>query len=150
MMQKNKMVLFVCTGNTCRSPFAAAVWNRLARERGMSVHAESCGLAAVSGEESSPAAIEAAQNLGYDIKEHRARGASAYLLEEAEHIYVMSPSHLRAIENANAEWGKKTSLLSPDGVPDPYGGNAEVYRNAYEAIEEAVRKRMDHREAGEA
>ena len=73
MKQKNNNILFVCTGNTCRSPFAQAVFNAQAQARGLACRAESCGLAAMAGQPPFPEGVQAAARLGYQMEEMRSR-----------------------------------------------------------------------------
>lgn len=114
------MILFVCTGNTCRSPMAAA----LAAGRGMT--AESAGLAAYPGAPATPEAQRAAARYGADLSRHRARQIDETLAARARRIYVMTAAQaarLRALFPAQAE---KIFALCPE-IPDPYGGGPEEY-----------------------
>lgn len=151
MKQKNKHILFICTGNTCRSPFAQVVFNTLARQRGLGCQAESCGMAAVAGQPPFQEGVQAAARLGYQLEQMRARPCTPYLLDWADEIYAMSPSHLRALQLAVPEAGAKAALLAGNGVPDPFGGGPEAYDQAYTAIEQAVKELLDRieREEGE-
>lgn len=149
MKQKNDHILFICTGNTCRSPFAQVVFNTLARRRGLDCQAESCGLAAIAGQPPFQEGIEAAARLGYRMEEIRSRPCSPYLLEWADRIYVMSPSHLAALHAAGPEIAAKARLLAEQGVPDPFGGGPQAYDRAYAAIEEAVKALLDQLEQEE-
>lgn len=149
MKQKNKHILFICTGNTCRSPFAQVVFNTLAQERGLDCRAESCGVAAIAGQPPFQEGIEAAARLGYQMEEMRARPCSQYLLDWADEIYVMSPNHLRALQLAEPEAGAKAALLAENGVPDPFSGGPAAYDRAYAVIEQEVKKLLDRIEGEE-
>ena len=97
MTQKNNSVLprnylFVCTGNTCRSPFAQVVFNQVAKRRGIEAEALSCGLAAYPGQPPCDDAVAVAAQMGYDLSAMRARPATPYLMQAADAIYVMSPA----------------------------------------------------------
>ena len=146
MKRKNNRILFICTGNTCRCPFAQAVFNTQAQARGLSCRAESCGLAAGAGHPPFQEGIEAAARLGYQIEGMRSRPCSPYLLEQADEIYVMSPSHLAALNVAGPEIAGKARLLSESGIPDPFGGGSRAYEAAYAAIEQAVKALLDRLE----
>lgn len=137
--KNNYKILFVCTGNTCRSPFAEAVFNKLAAERGVQAEALSCGLAAYPGQPPCDDAVAVAAHFGYDISSMRARPATPYLVAEADAIYVMSQSHKDVLEQALPQLAGKVRLLG-DGkeIPDPYGGGEAAYEQAYRVIEQAV------------
>ena len=121
------MILFVCTGNTCRSPMAAA----LARSRG--VDAQSAGLYACPGDPATPQAVRAARRHGADLTEHLAQPVSASLLEEAERVYVMTHGHLDALLARYPACAGKAAVLSP-AVPDPYGGDDGVYEACIQTL----------------
>ena len=138
MTPRNKKILFVCTGNTCRSPFAQAVCNRLAAQRGLPVVAESCGLGAMTGDAPCQDAVAAAAGFGYDISGHSSRPATIYLVEDADLICCMSQSHARALIEALPQLEPRVQVLGGDGVPDPFGQGIAAYEQAYKAIEAAV------------
>ncbi|HBT64388.1 MAG TPA: hypothetical protein DEB10_07000, partial [Ruminococcaceae bacterium] len=104
MMRKDNVsmkILFVCTGNTCRSPMAAALMRRELDKRGrLDIMIESAGLAAF-GEPANPNAVQAVSELdekyAQPLRQHRSRSVSAHLLEQADLIAVMSKSHAAAI-----------------------------------------------------
>lgn len=143
MTPKNRKILFVCTGNTCRSPFAEAVFNKLAGERDIQAEALSCGLAAYPGQPPCDDAVAVAARFGYDISSMRARPATPYLVAEADAIYVMSPSHKDVLEQAMPLLAGKVCLLGDGGIPDPYGGGEAAYEQAYRVIEQAVSALLD-------
>lgn len=153
MTQKNNSVLprnylFVCTGNTCRSPFAQVVFNQVAKRRGIEAEALSCGLAAYPGQPPCDDAVAVAAQMGYDLSAMRARPATPYLMQAADAIYVMSPSHRDVLAQAMPGLQDKLFLLG-EGIPDPYGGGPEADEQAYRAIEQAVIQLLDRREAQE-
>jgi protein-tyrosine-phosphatase len=120
-------VLFVCTGNTCRSPFAAAV----ARREGL--EAESAGLSAFEGSTPPEDAVAVAAEYGVDLGAHRAQRLTPALLDEADVVVAMTGDHLRAIAS------DKARLLVDADVDDPIGGGIDAYRRAYGQIESGVR-----------
>ena len=124
--------LFVCTGNTCRSPMAAALFCKLAAERGLPVVAASAGLAAADGSPASANAIEALAEEGIDLRSHRAQTVTKALCDEAQMIAVMSETH-RLTLIANGIDPHKIFVLG-GGVPDPYGGGLSVYRDTRDAL----------------
>jgi protein-tyrosine phosphatase len=120
-------ILFVCTGNICRSPFAEAV----ARSAGL--EAESAGLDAYDGAGPTDDAVAVARELGYDLSSHRARHLTHELLEGADVVVGMTAAHVSVL-------GERARLLGDADLDDPYGCGPEAYRRAYARIERDVRK----------
>ena len=137
-----RRVLFVCTGNTCRSPMAAALLNDMSRPRGVCSMGEntpgvcysaaSAGLFAAEGEPISPNAKEALQAAGVaptpdnDYTAHRARCVTAEMIENADLVVGLSASHAMQLMLRFPEAAEKITTLPMD-VSDPYGGSLEVY-----------------------
>lgn len=132
-------ILFVCTGNTCRSPMAAELFNLLARETGKQSRADSCGLSVPFPMPAAQEAVAAAAARGFDLSAHRARPVSAALLADTDQVYGMTQAHLRALAARFPEYQSKLSLLPCGQVPDPYGGDGAVYAACLRALEPAVR-----------
>jgi protein-tyrosine-phosphatase/tRNA A37 threonylcarbamoyladenosine synthetase subunit TsaC/SUA5/YrdC len=146
-------ILFVCTGNTCRSPLAMSLCSRLLAQklncpiselsqRGFQVH--SAGLAAIMGGEASPEAVEIARELGADLQEHRSQPLSPEMLARADYLFTMTASHLRLLQSLNLDIGPVPQMLSPQGedVVDPIGGDTEVYRQCAQQILEYLEARL--------
>jgi protein-tyrosine-phosphatase len=121
-------ILFVCTGNTCRSPFAEAV----ARREGH-VDAESAGLSAFAGDQPPEDAIVVARELGYDLSSHRARPLTEEMLERSDVVVGMTTAHVAAV-------GEAARLLGEADLDDPIGRGRNVYRQVYAQIEADVRR----------
>jgi protein-tyrosine-phosphatase len=130
-------LLFVCTGNTCRSPFAAAVAAREAELLGRDLEVESAGLSAWDGEPATDEAREAARVRGIDLGAHRTRPLTPELVARADVVVAMAREHVSSIEHHGGSG--KTRLLGAAGVEDPLGGGPEAYARAYERIEADVR-----------
>ena len=116
------MILFVCTGNTCRSPMAMA----LCRLHG--VDALSAGLSAFPGDVAAPPAQRVIRALGGDLSSHRAQTVSEELMAQAEKIFPMTQSHALMLSRLFPAHAHKIQLLSPQ-IPDPFGGDDALYRH---------------------
>lgn len=127
-------LLFVCTGNTCRSPMAEAIARQLADERALDVTASSAGTSAWDGAPASDGALLVALEEGLDLSMHRAQVLSRELVAAADLILVMSPHHgERAIvlggegrTHLLTDYAARTTTGRP--VQDPFGGQLDLYR----------------------
>jgi len=148
------MVLFVCTGNTCRSPMAEAIFRRMAAERlgcetdevdGRGVVVASAGLAAWGGGPASPAAVEAAGELRGDLSAHESQPLTEALVRQADVILTMTAAHRDAILAQFPDAAGRVSMLDPGrrDVIDPIGGPLETYRRCAAQIAGHVAARMD-------
>ena len=125
------MILFVCTGNTCRSPMAAA----LARHAG--IDARSAGLFPLENAPASGGAVRVMAEQGLDLTGHRARRITEEDAENAQRIFAMEEGHRAMLERMYPACRGKVSVLH---IPDPYGGDDRVYRACARAIEKALRE----------
>ena len=129
-------VLFVCTGNTCRSPMAAGLFSALCSARGLnSITISGAGLAAWPGAPAWPNAIAAAAGFGADIASHQARQAAPELLARADFMVCLAAGHARQL--APFVPHEKLRVLG-GGIADPYGGDMEVYQACARQIAEAL------------
>lgn len=136
-------LLFICTGNTCRSALAEGIARaRLGAEAGVTV--ESAGLYALDGAPATTHALTVAAEAGVDLSSHRAQSVGRDLLDAADRIYVMTGLQAQALGRMGAEAAARVALLDPAGadIADPYGGDLEAYRTARDLIAAAVEKRL--------
>lgn len=137
-------VLFVCTGNICRSPTAEGVLRALAARAGVAVEVDSAGLiGAHAGEPPDPRAQAAAARRGYDLSALRARRLEPEDLEAYDHVWVMDRGHLNQVRR---RYGVRPNVrlfleaTAPDGVrarevPDPYLGEAAAFETVLDLVE---------------
>lgn len=145
-----KTILFVCTGNICRSPMAEGLFRQAVKGRG-DYKVYSAGVGAVDGLPPSENAVRALRELGIDISQQRSRMLTADLLQRADYIFGMTHSHVDAIMLLYPQVAEKTFLLREfdetldsfeNDVPDPIGGSLEVYTNCRDQIEQGIASMM--------
>lgn len=124
-------ILFVCTGNTCRSPMAEGY---LKSKKLNDIEVKSAGIAAF-GDSANPNSIQVMKELGIDISSHFSSRISAYHIDWADRIYCLSPSHLTALMEAVPK--HKLRLLG-HGIADPFGQDIDVYRSCRDEIIEYI------------
>ena len=136
-------MLFVCTGNTCRSPMAEAIARALLKKQGRDdVKVVSAGVGAFPGSPATPEACRAVRALGYEMHDHRSRPVTAELLAEADVVYVMTQAHLERVKAIDP--AVHAELLDPEGqIADPIGQGQEVYDRTAAHLEELIRARLD-------
>jgi L-threonylcarbamoyladenylate synthase len=141
----SRSILFICTGNTCRSPMAECLCKRqLSRALGCSTAelpargfiVQSAGLAAAHGQPAAAEAALVAQELEADLSQHRSQPITDALLNQATHVFVMTRSHLLLLLDYYPQQGPVPRLLSPSGIDldDPIGCDLSVYRECAQAI----------------
>lgn len=138
-------VLFVCTGNTCRSPMAAALFNKIALERDLPVRIESAGLFANDGEPASAEAVTAMKAYDIDLLGHKAKTVNAELLEKSDLVLTMTGAHKMVLEQYLGD--KVYTLMEFAGesgdIPDPYGKDVDEYKECAESLYKALLKVAD-------
>ena len=141
-----RRVLFVCTGNVCRSPMAAAIFNDLAKEKGLSIRAESAGVAALKGRPMTPEAEAVLEEIGVRFGgEHRGRQVDGPMLDGADLVLTMGPWHLAEIRRAFGDVPHEVCTLpeyvgfsAEEEIYDPYGRAMNAYRAVAHQIFEYV------------
>ncbi len=130
-------ILFVCTGNTCRSPMAQALMQSLSEKKGLSLFCDSAGIYAVPGSDMCRTAKDVLEKV-YQISnfDHKAKRVTKEDLDSFDLIVAMTEDHERLLLQAFGVKGKTVTI--PGGVGDPFGGNFTVYQKAAEQILEGL------------
>lgn len=134
-------ILFVCTGNTCRSVMAAGWLSAEIKRRGFQnkMSVASCGTSATEGMPATLEAIQVVRASGGEISGHRARGLTKKLLQDATKIFAMTSSHVDAIVRLDSRAASKVTVL---GIQDPLGSDLKVYKETLEALKQNLRKSL--------
>jgi protein-tyrosine-phosphatase len=143
-------ILFVCTGNTCRSPMAADIARRAAAERGLTdIQVASAGTGAFDGAGASDGALLVSMEHGGDLSDHHSQPLTRELVESADVILAMGDRHLTRVEALGGE-GKAWLLTdfashggSTHSVADPFGGELDAYRATYDELEREIGRALD-------
>jgi protein-tyrosine-phosphatase len=135
-------ILFVCSGNTCRSPLAEAIAKRIASEAGRSdLEISSAGTQAWDGSPASDGSLLIGMERGLDLSGHRSRQLTREIIDESDLILVMAPSHLSRVKELapDASVHLLAGFASGEGgghtVQDPFGGDLEAYRETANDLE---------------
>jgi protein-tyrosine-phosphatase len=146
------VILFVCTGNTCRSPMAeGALRSLLEKQRAEKFDVASAGTMGASGYPATSYAIEAAKIWDADISRHESQPLTKALIERADLIFGMAEEHVTAVLRLSREAKDKTFLFTNfpeggrfgEGIDDPIGQSLDRYNQTFLEIGEYLGKQLD-------
>jgi protein arginine phosphatase len=145
-------ILFVCSGNTCRSPMSEAIARKLLSERAgggpealekRGIEVLSAGSMAMAGAKATPQAAEAVKALGADLSRHRSRPLTIELINQADVIFAMTEEHSRAVTRMVPSAGAKVQRLDPkQDIEDPIGGDAALYNGLAAELWKLIEARL--------
>lgn len=149
-----RLFLFVCSGNTCRSPMASALFRQMLIERfdapdgdlsRYGIRVESAGTMAFPGGGASPGAVAAMEELGLTLDGHQTQPVTPALIHEAEQIFCMTEEQLRVVRAMAPDATAELHLVDPTGqnTLDPFGGSLGLYRKTALQIQDHLRARID-------
>jgi len=142
-------LLFVCSGNTCRSALAEELARKIAARRGIvDLNVSSAGTNAWDTAPATDEALLVGMERDIDLTGHRARMLTPAIVSEADLIFVMTPGHLEPVKAMGGR-GKVhvidayASGTTNQGISDPYGGDLEAYRHTADLLEQELEKLFD-------
>ena len=146
-----KTILFVCTGNICRSPMAEGLFRHAMAGRDFRVF--SAGVGAMDGLPPSPHAVRAMRELGVDISHQRSRSVTPDLVNQADYIFGMTHGHVEAVMMLYPQAAEKTFVLREfdesldyfeKDITDPIGGPLEVYQDCRDQIRQGIASMLNY------
>ncbi len=153
LRQRRKLIVFICTGNTCRSPMAAAYFRKLLTDHNIkNIEIRSAGVMTINGLLASTEAIQVMEADEINLRKHRSTPLTPELVRKADLILAMSPFHRQTAIRLCEEAKNKTHLLKEFSasdlknvqITDPMGCTLEVFKKVYKEIKTACEMLVEH------
>ncbi len=148
-MTETLRIIFVCSGNICRSPMAEAIARDLLEQRELEAVVISAGTLGITGRPPASLAERVLEEIDLSPPSTRSQGLSPALLKRADYVPVMEPKHARAVEQAAPEAAERLVRLweyaDPpiEGIADPVGENLETFRDTRDLLYECIERWLD-------
>lgn len=152
-MNKTLRIVFVCSGNICRSPLAEGLARQLFEEAEIPAVLISAGTLGLNGRSAAPHSVTTAAEIGVDLSEHRSQGVNIGLLRVSDRIVVMAPRHENDLLRSDAslrskivrlwEYAAKPGEPSLDHILDPVGKDLQTFRRARDLIQTGLQAWID-------
>lgn len=145
MSQQSLRIIFVCSGNICRSPLAQVMAKAMLDERNIPAAVISAGTLNLQGRPAASNSVAVAEEVGLDLEGHRSQGVNAGLMRMADYLVVMAPRHERELTRLDPSLATSIVRLweyvdeDLEGIPDPVGKDIEAFRAMRERVEEGLR-----------
>lgn len=133
-----KQIIFICTGNTCRSPMAEGFFKAQDGEKRLQLGASSAGIFTQDGIPVTQNAVYVAKELGVDIAGHTARLLTADMVMQARYLVCMTGAHADRVMQEYPMYAQKVFTLSQSDIADPFGGTREQYYQVAHEIQQAI------------
>lgn len=153
--KNKKVVVFLCTGNTCRGPMAQGYMRHAMNERGVkNIEVKTAGVMTIPGLIPTPEATQVMKNADVDITGHRSTPLTPEMIRKADLILGMTPFHVQYALRMSDDAKDKTYLLKEFAesdvknyqITDPMGATLEVYKRVYREMKLAIDKMLDQKE----
>jgi len=144
-------ILFVCTGNTCRSAMAEGIAKKMAAEKGLNLEISSAGTLGISGEPASVNAQRTCGEIGIDLSRHLSSALTADMIRESDIVLGMEYAHLNYCKRLCEDAENKLFLIGgidsgrpAEEIPDPIGMDIRFFRDVRDKLKDYIEKAIEN------